>query len=386
MAARERLARPPVRRRGLPGQKPRREVEQVSRKAAVSFLRWASRHGLSPEEGALRLGVPARTVRRWCRRWKERELRSPIPRGRPPEHVDERTRRWFLAAMFLLGPETGLPTLQRLFPQVARGELVELQRRYRRAWRRKQGLLAKVLHWTRPGSVWAMDFTEPDNPIEGIYPEILAVRDLGSGYTLAALPALAEDTATTMGLLGAMTRVHGTPLVLKMDNGSAFRSYDVKTWARANGVLPLYSPPYVPAYNGSIEAGGGSLKVRAHHQSVRHGRPGEWTCDDVEAARLQGNETGRPWGRQGPTPDEVWHSRAPISDNERAAFLDTYLAHARAERRERGMGEHEVLSHEEQSAVDRMAISRALIDHGLLKVRTRRITPPVVRAKTAKIT
>jgi transposase InsO family protein len=200
------------------------------------------------------------------------------------------------------------------------------------------------------------------------------------------MPALAEDTETTLGLLGALTRVWGAPLVLKLDNGGAFRSYEVKTWAAAKGVLPLYSPPYVPQYNGSIEAGGGSLKVRAHHQSVRHGRSGEWTCDDVEAARCQGNETGRPWGRRGPTPEEVWHGQVKISDNERAAFLDTYLAHARAERRERRMGEHEVLSHEEQSAVDRMAISRALIDHGLLKVRTRRITPPVARAKTVRIT
>ncbi len=263
---------------------------------------------------------------------------------------------------------------------------MELQRRYRRAWRRKQRLLVGVLHWTRPGSVWAMDFTEPAAPIDGLFPEILAVRDLGSGYTLAALPSVDEKAGTALGLLQALARVWGPPLVLKVDNGSAFREHDVKAWAASQGVLPLYSPPYVPEYNGSIEAGGGSLKVRAHHQSVRHGRPGEWTCDDVEAARMQGNELGRPWGRRGPTPQEAWRGRAGISDNERAAFLDTYLAHARQERRARELGEHEVLSHEEQSSVDRMAISRALIDHGLLKVRGRRITPPVARAKTVRIT
>ncbi len=127
---------------------------------------------------------------------------------------------------------------------MARGELVELQRRYRRAWRRKQRLLVGVLHWTRPGSVWAMDFTEPAAPIDGLFPEILAVRDLGSGYTLAALPSVDEKAGTALGLLQALARVWGPPLVLKVDNGSAFREHDVKAWAASQGVLPLYSPLY----------------------------------------------------------------------------------------------------------------------------------------------
>jgi len=57
--------------------------------------------------------------------------------------------------------------------------------------------------------------------------------------------------------------------------------------------------------------------------SARHGRPGEWTCDDVEGARREANETAKLWGIHGPTPEEVWKNRVPITAGERAAFTRT---------------------------------------------------------------
>jgi hypothetical protein len=70
------------------------------------------------------------------------------------------------------------------------------------------------------------------------------------------------------------------------------------------GTLQLLSPPGTPEYNGTCEAGIGSLKTRTHHEAARNDRPGEWTCDDVEGARMMDNETGRPWGVNGLTPKE----------------------------------------------------------------------------------
>ena len=43
------------------------------------------------------------------------------------------------------------------------------------------------------------------------------------------------------------------------------------------GVWSLYSPERTPSYNGSVEAGIGSISVRAHYQSARADRPGDWT-------------------------------------------------------------------------------------------------------------
>ena len=50
------------------------------------------------------------------------------------------------------------------------------------------GRLLHVLHWHRPGAVWAMDHTEPPTPIDGRWPHVLAVRDLASHMQLAWLP------------------------------------------------------------------------------------------------------------------------------------------------------------------------------------------------------
>jgi hypothetical protein len=85
-------------------------------------------------------------------------------------------------------------------------------------------------------------------------------------------------------------------------------------------VIPLYSPPGRPQYNGAIEAGIGALKVRTFHQALRQGRPGEWALADAEAARQQANALGRPWGARGPTPAQRWAARQAVTPAERAAF------------------------------------------------------------------
>ncbi|MHC4873993.1 MAG: hypothetical protein ACYTFY_19255, partial [Planctomycetota bacterium] len=85
-------------------------------------------------------------------------------------------------------------------------------------------------------------------------------------------------------------------------------------------VLSLPSPAYTPQYNGSCEAGNGAIKTRAHYISSKNGRPGKWTCDDVEEARFLTNQTARPWGPQGPTPEESWNNRQPIPESERKDF------------------------------------------------------------------
>lgn len=379
---RERGRRP--RRRGLHGQRRWREQERLVRRSALVFVRWLARHGQTEQTAARRLGLSERTVREWRRRWGEDRMELQ-PRGRPPEHADRELRRAILALFGLMGPHVGLPTLQSIFPDVARGELVELQRRYRYAYRRRQQFLVHVLRWTRAGSVWAMDFLNPPAPIDSRYPHESLVRDLASQNQLAALPVPDQSGRIARLQLELLGRWHGWPLVLKVDNGSAFVSEEVRAWAREHEVLILYSPPGTPQYNGSIEAGGGSVQTRTFHEAARHDRPGEWTCDDVEAARLQANETGRPWGLVGPTPQEAWSVRAPITTAERAAFRELYERHAAAEREARGWLPGAELQHREQSSIDRVAISRALIDQGFLLVRRRRITLPIWKRFAAKI-
>ena len=156
--------------------------------------------------------------------------------------------------------------------------------------------------------------------------------------------------------------------MLKSDNGSAFISGEVEELLARWGVWPLFSPPRTPSYNGSCEAGVGSMKTRTHHQSALRGRPGEWTCDDAEAARRQANETARPWGVHGPTPAEAWEGRRRVEAEERTAFAEEVERRAREARRAQGYPAAGVLDRTAEAAVNRVAIRNALVARGLLHI------------------
>jgi transposase InsO family protein len=84
----------------------------------------------------------------------------------------------------------------------------------------------RTLHWQQPGSVWAIDFTEPALPVEGCFGQVLAVHDLASGYQLLWLATTDESELTVRDILQ-------------------------------------------PQYNGSCEASIGSMKTRTHNQAAR---------------------------------------------------------------------------------------------------------------------
>lgn len=364
------------RRRGLPRQRGARQAERLGRLSAVAFARWVSRQGPGPAVAARRLGLSSSALARWVRRWRQDRM-ALRPRGRPTQDVDRDTRQSILSVFALMGPHATLAALRDLFPDVARGALESLLERCRFIYRRRSRWLVHTLRWTRPGTVWAMDFTEPPTPIDGLYDRLLLVRDLASGRQLLALPCRGERAELAVAALRALFRFYAAPLVVKMDNGSAFVSEDLRGLLRQHGVFTLFSPPATPAYNGSIEAGIGSLEVRAFYESARHDRPGEWTCDDVAAARRQANETAHPWGLAGPTPERAWKRRAPLTEIEARDFRSAYDRQRERECTQRGIASWEECSTWLRASIDRIALSRALIDCGHLLIRRRRITPPI---------
>ena len=304
-------------------------------------------------------------------------MKMPVqPRGRPPDRPDRVRRSEIIAYLVQQGPKVGLPTLRVAFPDVAKGELMELQWRFRRVWKKRRSLLLYVLQWNRPGTVWAMDHGHAPFPMDGEFGSFLAIRDVASRYQLTALPVPDQTARMSKAVLDGFVKVYGAPLVIKADNGSGFRSEEMKSWARQHDVLMLYSPGWTPEYNGAIEAGIGNLKVRAEHQAIVNGRPGQWTCDDLQAAVMQGNEVNKPWGMHGPSPTAVWSQRQPITPEERNAFLDLYWRYHDEERRRREHPVNLALDHWEQSSVDRIAIRQALVEGGYLSFRRKRITPP----------
>jgi transposase InsO family protein len=258
------------------------------------------------------------------------------------------------------GPAVGLEAIRALFPDVPRCVLADLLRRYRYVWRwryREQGFR---LDWKRPGAVWAIDFSEPPQPIDGVFDQLFAVRDLAGHEQLAWTPVKGAAAEQAMAVMGGLFREHGAPLVVKCDNGSAFISDEFQAFLAERGVLLLYSPPRRPQYNGAVERSNGVLKTYTQQHAAAEQHPFRWTSDDVEAARQLANTLSRPWGYRGPTPNEAWQKRERIADEQRQAFQ------AAAER-ERGIARHDLdlppmekLSREDQARLDRLALQRAL--------------------------
>lgn len=321
---------------------PRHEARRRAEHRAAALVRMARRlrTGLAVVAGTL--GVAARTLRdlraRRTRRCATRgHGRGPgrgRSRGRPPASVAKETLDAVDEMLDECKGRIGVATLRQDFRQVPRARL----ERATRAWRRRHAETVERLAWTSPGSVWAADWTEPQPPIEtlgrGVCRRMLVVRDLASGMQLLALPAEHATADVAADALESLIMAHGAPLVLKTDNGSNVAEAQVRELLARAGIMHLRSPARTPRYNGAVEAGIGSIKVRLHHIAAANGRPECPTFDDVEAARLEANAS--PCSRwrgdlRGLSPDERWSARSVLSDEQRQAFAEAVHAANRAE-------------------------------------------------------
>lgn len=375
----------PSLKRGWPAQRPQREAERDARRRAVDFDHWAGGLGLDHAETAGRLGLAPGTLADWAHRWREDQL-AAWPLGRPCERSDPRTRNRAIGLMRDVGLGISMAAVQAAFPTMPRREVQNLHARFRWHCRQEGQRLLHVLHWHRPGAVWAMDHVDPRRQIDGRWPYVLAVRDLASGCQIAWLPVQDESADSTLEALQWLFLDHGPPLVLKSDNGSGFIAERMRRFLAQWQVLPLFSPPYTPEYNGACEAGNGALKLRTNEQAARAGRIGIWTAEDCEAARRMANEVNYPWGPLKPTPLAAFAARQPISAEFRAAFRRS-VEHERAQERiDRKYPLDAELDHADQAAIDRVAIRRALVEHGFLTFTRRSITPQIQSPIPLRIT
>jgi len=325
----------------------------------------------SRRHAAARLGVSTSRLARW-----ERPTASTRPVGRPPATLDAETERQARAFLERYGAGTGAPRLCGQFPSASPRALLRMLKQFRRERVRGRTEVATTLTWTKPGTVWAIDYTAPPKPVDGVHPSILSVRDLASGKHLVAEPVAAATAETTCSVLESAIAEHGAPLVLKHDNGSHFTAALVAATLVPHGVVSLPSPVRRPGYNGSCEAGIGALKLRVSREAARNGRFGYWTSDDVVAACELGNATARPWGPRRVTPDEAWATRRELRPGERDAFLDVVRCSERDVRRERGCADMPA-GRNEQNSIKREAVRRALVASGLLFVQRRRVRLPI---------
>ncbi|MBI3863716.1 MAG: transposase [Planctomycetia bacterium] len=361
-----------------------RRAEREVRKRSVAFSRWSQRHGQTLSAAAAALDVSPRTLRRWRLSWHSDRL-ALRPRGRPCRCAAPEIRNDVVAFLDEAGPATGLPTLQNHYPQVTRAELIELLTTYRGDYRQAHARQQSVLHWQCPGSVWAMDFSHPLGAIDGCFPAIFTVRDLASHQQLLWLPVADETADTVICGLHELFDEHGAPLVLKCDNGPGFVAAGLKQFLRDWSVVTLYSPPYAPWYNGAVERANRSLKDITEHVAEHAGHAAYWTSADLHTARLRLNRWNRPWGADGPTPEETWDSRSPLTMDERDVLFEKLDLARRVLCREREVDPDMPLDHRQESELLRLALQPVMESGGYLYVTRRRIAPVLTRRKCDKI-
>jgi transposase InsO family protein len=344
------------------------------RQAAISWSRAAEL-----------LDIPRRTLAHWDQ--QERAGTPPAPRGRPPKEspLDQYCHGWDLMkregclSVATLQHETGL----------ARCAAFDLQRDFWTQLRAAYCEYQQKLTWLRPGSVWAVDHTEPQHLVDGTHRYLLAVRDLVTGRQLAWAPVASTDAPDALKILEALFDLYGAPLVLKSDNGPAFKS---DLWAEClarRKVVRLRSWAYTPRYNGAIEAAIQAMQGRTEHFAARAGRPTFWTSEDLAAALHQANCLHRPDDRPHATAQELWQARAPLNEVERAVFycaVEERWAELESQRAARKSARGECPSAQRSAKLEREAACWTLVKFGLLSTTWRPIHLPLRPDKLARLT
>jgi transposase InsO family protein len=378
-----------MRRQACADREQRRLAEQSVRGGVVGACRTVQTRGVPVAAVTRFLHLSERTVRRWRR---QPPASPPAPRGRRPQWASRAERNEVYRFLHQSGTATSLAAVRAAFPQLRRDDLKDLVRRFRRAERRKAQRRQSRLEWLRPGAVWAADFKERREPLEGRYGWIFSVKDLVSRYQLVWQPVEAANGEVVRATYTRLFAEHGRPLVLKMDNGGPFRDEETKRLLRENQVVPLFSPKRRPSYNGGVERANGQLASYQQAVAEFRGRRAGPTREDAETARQLANELARPGGWCGPTAGQVWAGREPVAAAARSAFLATVAAHRGEVRAEWKFDAGTELTHDQASAIDRHAVRDALVEHGLLRIRPRRRGPttagqnstsPVVTATTS---
>jgi hypothetical protein len=227
-----------------------------------------------------------------------------------------------------------------------------------------------------------MDHSEATQLIDGQYEQIFAVRDLASHRQLVWCGVQSTGAAEACDILEGLFARHGPPLVMKSDNGSSFIAEVMQELLRRHRVTPLLSPKRRPQYNGALERANSTHKVYTHQQAVTEDHPRYWTTANLDAARQLANSITRPWGHRGPTPNEVWRQRDPITDQQRDEFARELESQRDLAYTELGFTDRENLTPIQRDRLERLAISQTLEALGYLTKHEVRRPPRKAKRRT----
>ena len=225
------------------------------------------------------------------------------------------------------------------------------------------------LRWLAAGTAWSMDFTRPHPPLAGRDRRVFVVRDLASGATMKGAPCIGERATVVVATLPRLFQKHGAPLVMKHDNGSAFRSGATQALLKAFKVTSLPSPPHCPRYNGAVESGMGPIKDFAQAQAATHGHPDLLTVDDIESACRTWNLFDVRRDGKWTTRAAAFASRARIPESAREQLLSQFRDRFRVVARDLGLDPNTPMEWWTWGKVVRASLPGVLVENGLLIIR-----------------
>lgn len=315
---------------------------------------------MSGRELARRFGCAESTIWYFWKRGRDlaagKEIAKPGPKPKLPGALE---RNDILTVIHAARGRISTAKLREAYPEVTRAAVRSLQNRYRRIMRKRWRRSLARLHWAVEGAVWAMDHTDFKGGVEDAGRSALVVRELATGETLFAEPC-GHDAASVGAVLERLFVEYGAPIAMKCDNGSGFIAAHTRLLLSMHRVLVLFSPPGTPSYNGSCEAGVGSIKHRA--QDFAAGR-GDLAVnrDDLFMAQEQANAS-------------LAVRAAPCRPMLEALRAEVWRRYRRWESRLRegqGLAPGSELDHAEQASLDRFAVGKALTETKILTIRRR---------------
>lgn len=175
--------------------------------------------------------------------------------------------------------------------------------------------------------MWALDGTLFEQLVAPLGRRALIVVELHGKKTLCMQSVPGERARAATAVLERLIEQHGAPLVLKVDNGSAFIARCFSDCCDRHGITLMYSPVGQPSWNGTCEVSCRWGKARAVAAAHRRGATDELTQADLDAAVTC----------TGPLPriDDALrsHFRAVVAEqlavvcHERGLVLDAHTAH-----------------------------------------------------------
>jgi len=267
-------------------------VKPAARKEAARHAQ--EQHSLSQRRACRLTLCNRRSARHISRRAGDMTLRSAM------RQLAERKPAWgyrmLHGALRLDGWHFNHKRAYRLY----REERLSLRPKHKRRFKcEKRGVAQPV---TAPHQRWSMDFIH-DRLSDG---RSFRTLNLTEAFTRQCL-GQEVDTSLSGGrvvrLLESVKQKHGLPQVLRVDNGSEFRSKALDLWAYQNKVKLEFIEPGKPTQNGQIESFNGRFRAECLDQEWFSSLP--QARERIEAWRVSYNSQ-RPHSSLGYLPPDMW--------------------------------------------------------------------------------